>query len=85
MEKLKLELIRWVAELEDTEMLQALYDRMTELAYAKDSDTKVIGYYPGGSDVIKSSFVRGIVQAELSVTEGRYVTLTELERQSENW
>lgn len=84
-EKLKLELIRWVAELEDTEMLQALYDRMAELAYAKDSDTKVIGYYPGGGDVIKSRFVQGIVQAEMSITEGRYLTLSELERQSENW
>jgi hypothetical protein len=85
LEKLKLELIRWIADLEDRDMLEDMHHRMTELAYAKDSDTRVIGLTANGGDVIKSRFVRGIVQAEMAMREGEFLTLRELERQSENW
>lgn len=84
-EKLKLELIRWIAELEDPHLLEDMHHRMTELAYAKDSDARVIGFNAAGGDIIKSRFVRGIVQAELDIRGGEYLTLRELERQSENW
>lgn len=85
MDKIKLELIRWIAGSEDSHMLEALHQRMTELVYEKDSDTKVIGFTATGQDVIKSRFVQGIVQAEMGIRNGEYLTLQELERLSENW
>lgn len=85
MDKLKLELIRWIAEQQDLESLEALHERMNELAYERRSDSLVIGLTPNGREITKSRFVSSIVQAESSIRHGEYLTISELERQSENW
>lgn len=85
MDKLKLELIRWIAEQQDLHSLEALHERMNELAYEQRSDSLIIGATSNGREITKSRFVSNIVQAESNIRDGEYLTMSELERLSENW
>lgn len=81
----KLQIIRWVTEENDPEAIERVRQLVEDIEYDKASDSMVIGFRFNGTKVIKSDFLRCIVEAERGISTGEFVSIEELEERSENW
>ena len=84
-EKQKLSIIEWVMAQKDSENLQQVQGLLSGIDYDEESKTKVIGYHPNGTEVIKSQFASCIVMSENNIPNGEFMTFEELEKETENW
>lgn len=81
----KLKLIASILEETDPKTLDILEQKLAEISYNKASQSKVIGFRPNGSKVIKYEFMRCITQSLDNLNHGEFIALDELERRSHNW
>ena len=84
-EATKLKIIQWVIEENDPDAIKRVKQLVDEIQYDQVSDSMVIGFRFNGGKVIKSDFLRCIAEAERGISSGEFVTLEELEKESENW
>ena len=84
-EATKLEIIKWITTEEDPDAIHRVKRLVDDIEYDKASDSMIIGFRFNGGKVIKSEFLRLIAQAEQGVSSGEFVTIEELEKESENW
>ena len=84
-ETTKLKIIQWVIEENDPDAIKRVKQLVDEIQYDQVSDSMVIGFRFNGGKVIKSDFLRCIAEAERGISSGEFVTLEELEKESENW
>jgi hypothetical protein len=81
----KIDIISWtLKEVEETSLRQ-MKELISEIEYDRTSDTKLIGYRMSGAKVFKSQFIQEIRQSERGVANGEFLTLDDLEKQSESW
>lgn len=81
----KLKLIASILEETDPKALDILEQKVAEISYDKASHSKLIGFRPNGSKVIKYDFMRCITQTLDNLNHGEFIALDELERRSQNW
>ncbi len=83
--EIKLELIKWLTDLEEEKLLLKLKAAKDDIIYAEESKSKIIGYRPNNSPVIKSDFLTSIQHAESQIQNGEFIPLERLEMEIENW
>jgi len=82
---IKIELIKWLSEVDDEALLIKLKAAKDDIIYTEESKSKIIGYRPNNSPVIKSDFLAIVQQAENQINSGEFSTLEQLEIEIENW
>lgn len=82
---IKIELITWLTNLDDEQMLRQLKAAKDDIIFVEESKSMVIGYRPNNSPVIKSEFLTIIQQAQNQIKSGEFTTLEQLEKEIENW
>lgn len=81
----KIDIISWtLKEVEEASLIQ-MKELISEIEYNRTSDAKLIGYRTNGAKVFKSQFIQEIRQSERGVAHGEFLTLDDLEKQSESW
>ena len=84
-EERRLKLIAAILEETDEKALDILEKKVAQITYDKVSHSKVIGFRPNGTKVIKSDFMQCITQTLDSLNHGEFIAMDELERRSQNW
>ena len=82
---IKIELIKWLSNIENAELLSKLKQAKDDLIFEEESKSMVIGYRPNNAPVIKSEFLRCIQQAEHQVENGEFTYLENFEVEIEKW
>ncbi len=82
---IKVELIKWLTNVEDEQLLLKLKAAKDDIVYVEESKSKIIGYRPNNTPVIKSDFLSSIQQAENQIKNGEHISLEQLEIEIENW
>lgn len=81
----KLRIIEQIIIEADEETVEMIEQRLADMHYDKVSETKIIGLNPKGLPVVKSDFMKLIRHSLMTVENGEWITLDELETRSENW
>lgn len=66
----------------DETFINEVYQKIRKLIDKKDT---VVGYDASGKPIKKSRFVADIKEAEMQIEKGEYITIEELEKESETW
>ena len=66
----------------DENFINEVYQKIRVLIDKKDP---VIGYDASGKPIKKNQFVAEIKEAENQIEKGEYITIEELEKESETW
>ena len=66
----------------DESFINEVYKKLRVLIEKKDP---VVGYDALGNSIKKSEFVADIKEAEMQIEKGEYITIEELEKESETW
>lgn len=78
--ELKTDLHKLIEEVNDTTVLKALYTLLK-----KQAQNDVVGYASNMKPLTKKAFIKRIEKAEAQIKKGQYVTIEELEKESEKW
>lgn len=81
----KLDIISWVVKEDDESAIGRIKELIDDIEYERKSDAKVIGFGVNGAKLFKSQFILSIRQSERGIKSGEFLTVDELEKQSENW
>lgn len=66
----------------DENALNEIY-RVIESKIGNQED--VVGYEADGTPMMKAQFIKSIKEAEDQIDRGKFITLEDLEKESENW
>jgi hypothetical protein len=66
----------------DEEFINDLYQKMYSIIEEKDP---IVGYDASGRPIHKSQFIADIKEAEAQIERGEYITIEDLEKESEKW
>jgi hypothetical protein len=78
--ELKADLHNLINEINDNTVLKAVH-----MLLKKQAQNDVVGYTANMKPLTKKAFIKRIEKAETQVKKGQYVTIEELEKESENW
>jgi len=78
--ELKTDLHNLIDEINDNAVLKALY-----MLLKKQTQNDSVGYTTAMKPLTKKAFIKRIEKAETQIKKGQYVTIEELERESEKW
>ena len=66
----------------DENLVNEMYQKIRALIVEKDP---IVGYDASNKPIKKSQFVADIKKAETQIEKGEYITIEELEKESEKW
>jgi len=65
---------------------ESFIDEMYEKMHSRlEGDEVIVGYRASGMPITKSQFVQDIKEAERQIERGEFVSLEDLEKESEEW
>ena len=85
LQQAKLDIISWIVNESNETVLGQIQELIDDIEYERTSDTKVIGFGINGVKIFKSEFVRCIRQSERGLKNGEFLSVEDLEKQSETW
>ncbi len=66
----------------DEEIVNAVYSKIHSRIKNENS---IVGYEPSGKPIYKNEFIARIKESEAEIERGEYLTIEELEKESEQW
>ena len=66
----------------DENLVNEMYEKIRSLIDKKDP---VVGFDASNKPIKKSQFIADIKEAETQIEKGKYITIEELEEESETW
>lgn len=66
----------------DEKFINEMYQKMYSII---EENNPIVGYTPEGEPIKKSQFLADLKEAEEQIKQGQYLTIEDLEKESEQW